>query len=152
MDIELRTIITNFVETVSDLAEESKVASSDSILNDQESNQMDLTELISMVCHIGKLGKGTLITAFALLDRLNAVDGTVISSGCSYRAVVATLLIAIKITCDSTPHNSDFAEVVDLDPKTVNKMEMEVLTKLKFNLWVAPSLFEEYESNLNEYK
>ena len=61
------------------------------------------------------------------------------------------ICIASKVLNDSPVRNRIFAYLVNVDVNDFNKLEMEVMMKLNFNVLVDQEEFESYEKQLDQY-
>ena len=59
------------------------------------------------------------------------------------------LLLALKLNCDQNVCNDDFAEVAEIEPQQVSKMEIEICKFLGFKLYESPVLFAKYKKAID---
>eukprot|EP01060_Flectonema_neradi_P002552 TRINITY_DN11608_c1_g1_i1.p1 TRINITY_DN11608_c1_g1~~TRINITY_DN11608_c1_g1_i1.p1 ORF type:complete len:223 (+),score=8.13 TRINITY_DN11608_c1_g1_i1:141-809(+) len=90
-----------------------------------------------------------IITAFIILDRYIANNGTVSSGPWGKERILAmSVLLSMKVCRDKAPLNSMIAKLVSLSLKQFNAFESQYLVTLGFSLFVSRSDYIEYSEIL----
>ena len=69
----------------------------------------------------------------------------------SYRTIISWVCIASKLWNDSVISNQLYAYLLNVDPKKFNLLEIDILKRLDYDLYVHPHMFQIYEDQINEF-
>ncbi|ORX88766.1 cyclin-domain-containing protein [Basidiobolus meristosporus CBS 931.73] len=97
-------------------------------------------------------GNDTLLAILIYLERaIKSADGILVNSYTIHRLLITSITIANKFFSDVIYPNSRYAKVGGLPLHEMNKLEVELLFMIDFNLNISPKDFAEYTHRLLSY-
>jgi hypothetical protein len=96
--------------------------------------------------------KDIYVTALILIDRFEKQSEILCNQFNTHRIVLASLVIAMKLVEDTVWKNTQFVQVGGVFLHEVNRLEVTFLTSIKWNLFVSPAEFREYEKIMDSFE
>jgi len=91
----------------------------------------------------------SLVIALIYMDRLIQEDRCFMVNSLSiHRVIITSILLAVKFVEDSIRKNAYYGEVMYVTDKELNMLEIDFLFRIKFNLWIQKSLYDDYNNRL----
>jgi hypothetical protein len=85
-----------------------------------------------------------MVLCLIYLDRLVSLDEIVVDFRTIHRLLITGIMLATKFMDDTHHDNRHFAAVGGIHVQDLNKMEIEMIVALDFNLYVSPAQFNTY--------
>jgi len=95
--------------------------------------------------------RNCLLVSVIYLDRLITRRQFVLSTKNFHRLLIASLVVAIKLYEDGIYNNTYYAHVGGIPLRELNRLELELLLLLDFDLFIGEALFESYRIPFERY-
>lgn len=104
---------------------------------------------VERLVELAECSQAAFVLALIYMERMLDAEGRALVETNVHRLFVASLVVAVKFLDDEVHRNTFFASLAGLKTaKEVSYLEIEMLSMLKFDLYVHPDTFFEYHAEL----
>lgn len=126
-------------------------------LVEQNINIFDLTQMpciplhmyIARVIYYCQTEKSIIVSSLIILDRIFTVCPKILTSSSAYKLFFICVVVCTKMYNDTFFTNQFYAKVGGISLNEINMLEIQLLSLLKFNLYVESDVYQTYDNALN---
>ena len=111
---------------------------------------ISIKNFFERICNFCKIENSTLILILIYIDRFCDFNEIQLNYFIIHKLIIASLIISIKFNEDNFYSNKIYAKICGINKEEINKLEIEFLKLIDFNLFVDEEIFFEYSEFCNE--
>ena len=140
----MEKLIIALASLIDDLTQSCHSSNQSCVFNAYNPPSITIEKYLLRIVKYLEASESTLIVSFILMKRFCSSTSLKLTNFNVHRIVFASFLTASKFNLDSVFSNKYFAKVAGVCMKELNKLEVDFLSKLRYNLWIKE---EEYQTN-----
>ena len=129
---------------------ESMKKQKNSIFFSTEIPEISVLDYLYRIQNFSDAEDNTFILALIYIDKICETASIVLSENNIHRILFMSILTAIKYNEDLYYDNEYYAKIAGISAKELQKMELEYLKLIKFELYINKSKFDKYKNYINE--
>jgi hypothetical protein len=106
---------------------------------------ISIQKYIKRIAIYSALEESTIIISLIFLDRICKMNSLQIDKLSIHRLTMTSILIAIKVNEDRYFSNNQYARIVGLGLKEINRLEQDFLKLIRYTLFVSIQEFSDYQ-------
>ena len=110
--------------------------------------QISVNDYIVRIAKYMKVEDSTMILALIYIDRISRKKKIFVNEYNIYRLFFVSVVVATKYNEDKHYSNAYYAKIGGLELEQLNKMELEFVIGMNFDLFVEAKVFDKYETSL----
>ena len=105
---------------------------------------ISIKNFLERICNLTKIENSTLILILIYIDRICEFNEIELNYFNIHKLIIASLIISIKYNEDFFYSNKIYAKICGISREEINKLEIEFLKLLEFNLFVDDEIYFQY--------
>ena len=105
---------------------------------------ISIKNFLERICNLTKIENSTLILVLIYIDRICEFNEIELNYFNIHKLIIASLIISIKYNEDFFYSNKIYAKICGISREEINKLEIEFLKLLEFNLFVDDEIYFQY--------
>ena len=105
---------------------------------------ISIKNFFERICNLTKIENSTLILILIYIDRICEFNEIELNYFNIHKLIIASLIISIKYNEDFFYSNKIYAKICGISREEINKLEIEFLKLLEFNLFVDDEIYFQY--------
>ena len=105
---------------------------------------ISIEKFFERICKLTKIENSTLILIMIFIDRICELNEIELNYFNIHKLIIGSLIISIKYNEDYFFSNKIYAKICGISKEEINKIEIQFLKLLKFNLFVNHEIYVQY--------
>lgn len=105
---------------------------------------ISIKNFFERICNLTKIENSTLILILIFIDRICEFNEIELNYFNIHKLIIASLIVSIKYNEDYYYSNKIYAKICGISREEINKLEIEFLKLLEFNLFVDDEIYFQY--------
>ena len=139
--------ISNLLKNICDQSSKKLIENENEIIKSFLSKKIpsiSIKNFFERICNLTKIENSTLILILIYIDRICEFNEIELNYFNIHKLIIASLIISIKYNEDFFYSNKIYAKICGISREEINKLEIEFLKLLEFNLFVDDEIYFQY--------